>query len=469
MKILFISKFLDKHTIYRVPLGILYLSAAIKKAGHSVFVCESSTEDVFSKFCEVKPDIVAYSVRTGFHRYYVELNQKLKKQFSFFSIFGGPHATFFPEMIKEDGVDCVAISECDSAIVDLMNRLEEKQPYLATKNFWFKTDGNIIRNSIRKLEENLDNLPFPDRALLNNYQEIKFSKIHNFITSRGCPYNCSYCFNHISKEMHTGEKYVRRRSVDNVIEEIQQVASNYNLKRVHFEDDTFNMGKQWLEEFSSKYPKIPFKCNIRCNLIDESMVRLLKEANCISVTFGIEAGNDRIRNEILQRDMAKEQIINCAHLLKKYNIRFMTENILANPTSTLSDDLETLDLNILCKPDYPTVSLLQPYPGTKVFKIAEENNQFSKKDIDGIKAFFYISPLKISDKIERINLQRLFALVVAFPFLRKYLNFLLKIKITFLYSFFYGLWRPYCLIFKIMPHKLSLKELYWLFRRYVTD
>lgn len=470
MKILFINKFLDKHTIYRVPLGILYLSAALKKAGHQVFICEPKRENVLEKVKRVKPDIIAYSLRTGFHRYYIDLNRRLKEEFSFFSIFGGPHATFFPEIIKEEGVDCVAQGECESAIVDLLDRLEKKQPYLETANFWFKINGKIYQNPLRKLEQDLDKISFPDRSLLDNYKEIKFSRIHNFITSRGCPFNCSYCFNHRLKEIYTGQNYIRRRNVDNVIAEINEVAARYNLGRVHFEDDTFNMDKDWLREFTAKYPKIPFKCNLRANLVDEEVIQSLKEANCISVTFAIEAGNDRIRNDILSRNMSKDQIIKCASLLKKYGIKFITENILANPTSTLSDDIETMDLNIICRPDYPTVSLLQPYPGTKIFEIAVANKQFVAADINNLESFFNSSPLEISQKIERNNLQKLFALIVTFTFFRKYLNFLISKKSLLpFYTFLYSLWRPYCLVFKIMPHKLTPKELFWLVRRYLTN
>ncbi len=470
MKILFINKFLDKHTIYRVPLGILYLSSSLKKAGHRVFICEPSRENVFEKVRKIKPEIIAYSLRTGFHRYYLDLNKKLKRQFSFFSVFGGPHPTFFPEMIDKEGVDCIGLGECESAVVNLLNHLEKDSSCLKTKSFWLKTKERIAKNPLEKLEENLDNISFPDRGLLDSFKETKFSRIHNFITSRGCPYHCTYCFNHRLKIMYPGEKYIRRRSVDNVIKEIEQVASRYNLQRVHFEDDTFNMDKNWLREFAAKYPKIPFKCNLRANLVDEEVVQLLKDSNCISVTFGIEAGNDRIRNEIFKRNMSKEEIVICANLLKEYKIRFITENILANPTSVLADDIETLDLNIICRPDYANVSLLQPYPRTEVFQIALDNNQFEKKDINEIESFFKGSLLKISNIKERINLQRLFPLIVAFPFLKKYLKSLIKRKrLTFVYTFLYNLWRPYCLVFKIMPHRLTPRELFWLIRRYLTN
>lgn len=469
MKIMFINKFLDKHSIYRVPLGILYLSSTIKKEGHQVFIAEPTRENIFKKMQEIKPNVVAYSLRTGFHRYYIELNKKLKRQFNYFSVFGGSHPTFFPEMIEEEGVDCIGRGECELAIVNLLNLLRENRPYHKTKNFWFKIDGQIFQNPLEKLEQNLDSLPFPDRDLLNGFKEIGFSRIRNFIASRGCPYDCTYCFNHKLKEMYADNKYVRRRSVDNVVEEIKQVITDYRLTRVHFEDDTFNINKEWLGEFVVKYPKIPFKCNIRADLVDEETIKLLKEANCISVTFGIEAGNDRIRNGILNRHTSKEQIINCAQLLRKYKIKFITENMLANPTSTLSDDIETLDLNLICKPDYPIVSFLQPYPRTEILKIASKNNEYTPKNIEGIKSFYTTSPLKISHKIERTNLQRIFALVTAFPFLRRYVNFLIRQKIGFIYTFLYAVWRPYCLVFKIMPHKISFKEFLRLIYCYLTN
>lgn len=470
MRFLFINKFLDKHTIYRVPLGILYLSAAIKKAGHEVFICEPNREDVFKKVSSIKPMIIGYSLRTGFHRHYLDLNKRLKERFDFFSIFGGPHATFFPEMIQEEGVDAVALGECEGAAVDLIRNLENNNPYIQTNNFWFKTKEGIFKNSLRPLEQNLDNLNFPDRILLDDYQEVRFSRIHNFIASRGCPFDCSYCFNHKLKELYAGQQYVRRRSVDNLLAEIKVIKQRYNLERIHFEDDSFNLNKPWLREFTSKYFKIPFKCNLRTDLVDEETVSLLKEANCISVTFAIESGNDRIRNEILNRNTSREQIIDCARLLKKYKIKFITENILANPTSVLSDDIETLDLNITCQPDYPTVSFLQPYPSTKVFNISVSHNQFKAGNIDNLNSFFESLPLNIPQKIERNNLQKIFALVVAFPFLRKHINFLISRRIlTPFYSFLYNLWRPYCLAFKIMPHNLTIKEFYWLMKRYLTS
>lgn len=468
MKVLFINKYLGKDTIYRLPLGILYLSAMVKDR-HQVYVCEPERENLNEVMKNFRPDVIGYSVRTGYHQYYVDLNADLKKHYEFISIFGGPHVTFFPELINQDGIDIVGLGECEGSFAELLDKMDRGEDYTETNNFWFKDSSKIIKNLLSPLEQNLDSLPFPDRTLLNHHPELKVLAIHSFFSTRGCPYGCTYCFNHKFKQLYPGQSYVRQRSVDNLIKEIDFVVASYPVERIMFEDDNFIINKAWLMEFAEKYPKIPFKCMIRANLADEETIMLLKQAGCISVTMGIEAGNDRISNEILKRNLTKEQIVACARLLEKYGIRFITENILANPTSTLADDLETLDLNLVCRPDFANASLLNPYPQTEIYDVAVKAGEYQPKNFDDIASFFDSTPLNIPNIEERKNLQRLFAIIVAFPFLRRYTDFLIRRKqLRFIYSTAYAMWRPYCLMFKIMPHKVTLKELYWITRRYLT-
>ena len=134
MKVLFINKFLDQEAIYRVPLGIMTLSAMIKDK-HQVFVLEPEKENVEKRMNEIKPDVIAYSLRTGYHKYYLELNLKLKKKYNFISIFGGPHVTFYPNVINEDGVDTICSGEADEAFSEFIDVYEKGGDYTKVKNF----------------------------------------------------------------------------------------------------------------------------------------------------------------------------------------------------------------------------------------------------------------------------------------------------------------------------------------------
>ena len=468
MKVLFINKFLDKEAIYRDPLGIMTLAAMVRPK-HKVFVIEPVRENVKKRMDEIQPDVIAYSLRTGYHRYYIDLNLKLKKKYKFISIFGGPHVTFYPNVINEEGVDTICQGEADEAFAEFVDVLEQGGDINKVKNFWIKTPAGIIKNEKRPLNQNLDSIPFPDRKMFNDYEEVRIAKVHSFIASRGCPFKCTYCFNDGMSKSYEGQKYVRRRSVDNVIEELKIVKEKYDLKIAIFEDDTFNLSRKWLKEFCEKFSKLNLKLlpiGVRAELIDEEQVQWLKKANCVSLIFGLESGNEKVRREVLFRNINDKKMIECGRLLRKYGIGFATENILAIPTSTLDDDIETLALNLKCKPLYGGAKLMQPYPGTMIYNIAVRMGLFKEKNFDVLTDFTASSNLKMDNRLERENLQRLFAIVIRFPFLFRYIRFLIKLRLKPLYAVLHEIFKAYIGI-KFMPYRRSLREYYVVFRRFI--
>ena len=169
MKVLFINTFLSKGAIYREPLGIMSLISAVNHK-HKVFILEPIREDIHKKISQIKPDVIAYSLRTGFHQYYIDLNKKLKKAYNFISVFGGPHVTFFPQMINQEGVDCICKGESEEAFLEFLDALESKKDYTKIKNFWVKKSGKIYKNSLRPLVQDLDTLKFPNRSLFDKYK-----------------------------------------------------------------------------------------------------------------------------------------------------------------------------------------------------------------------------------------------------------------------------------------------------------
>ena len=409
MRVLFINK-----PFFIEPLGIMYLSSAIKKIGHQVDLALTN-ENLEQKINDFKPDFVSYSVMTGDQEMYDNINKKLKLKNNFFSFAGGPHPTFFPEMLKNSSFDAICRGEGEKSIQQLLENPNSKK----IPNFWIKSSKGIIKNPLNSLIENLDEISFPDRELVFKYPEIKNGPIKHFIASRGCPYDCTYCFNKSYSELYEGKgKRVRFRSVDNLIQEVEEVILSSPTKIIYFQDDTFILKPDWIKEFSKKYKKkirLPFHCHTRANLVTEEIVKNLKFAGCYSVHIAAEAGNKEIRENVLNRKMSNKQIISSTKLLGKYGIKTMLQNILGLPFTTLKNDFETLELNLKCQPDYAWASIFQPYPKTELGERCVKQKVYTGDFSDIGDNFFDKSILNIENKNEISNLQKLFAIAVEYP------------------------------------------------------
>ncbi len=430
-KVIFISVSIDGKM-----LGIMQLIAMIKdKCKYKVLL--EKYDDVLLNIKEFKPDVVFYSTTTGLHKHYIKLNKIIKKtNKNILSVFGGPHPTFFPEMVSEDGVDAVCIGEGEYVISELIDRLNNNEDITSIKNLWVKKDNKIYRNEVRDLIENLDDLPFPERGFLKNYKKLKNLGFHSIMATRGCPFNCTYCLNYHYNKMYNGKgKIIRKRSVDSVINEIKEVKKKFPLNYVGFPEDIFVTDMEWINEFCEKYKKeinIPFKINMRANLINEEYVKKLKSAGIHRITIGIESGSDYIRNKVLKRNMSKEEIINACKIIKKYKIKLITENMICIPEETIDMAFETLDLNIKCKPDYAWISILQPYPKTKI-------SEYKNYNVNKIGKHFYDdSVFNLKDKRKLINLHRFFSITIDYPILKKIIKIIIKLpnNVLFKYIFF---------------------------------
>jgi anaerobic magnesium-protoporphyrin IX monomethyl ester cyclase len=460
MRVLFILKQVDYE-----PQGILHLSSVLKQAGHEVRLCIVSQSDPLEAVEEFGPGIVGYSVTTGLQKYYLDLNSRIKEQFEVFSIFGGPHPTFFPEMIEHEGVDGICIGEGEGAVLDLAQALDNGLLKPDLRNWWFRVNGEIVRNPVRPYIENLDALPYPDRELVyEQHRPTRNSKIKHFFSGRGCPYQCTYCFNHALFEIYQGlGKGVRKRSVDVVLGEINDVRENYPLSFVVFLDDTFTIQREWMAEFSDKYREevgLPFFCNVRANLVTEELVEQLRHAGCVSVGMGIEAGNDRIRNEVLKRNMTKEQIVGACEMLRESDINVMSTNMVGLPTGGLEDDLETLRLNVSCRPAFANAFIFQPYPRTQLGELARSEGLVEGTFDDISVSAWDSSVLRFppDEKRQIENLQKLFAITVEWPWLLPLVRRMLRWPKNRLFWLVHKLWKGYTIARRIHPVRLSPRE-----------
>lgn len=165
-KILWVEKQIDYE-----PQGIMSMSAVLKEVGHDVTLTIAAKEDPVLVAKEYRPDIVGYSVMTGSQNYYFKLNQAIRDALNdkrLMSVFGGPHPTFFPEMIQESGVDGVCVGEGEGPMIDLANTLDNGGFHPDIPNWWFKVNGEIVKNPVRPLIRKLGDLPMPHRELIYN-------------------------------------------------------------------------------------------------------------------------------------------------------------------------------------------------------------------------------------------------------------------------------------------------------------
>mgnify|MGYP001612078673 CR=1 FL=1 len=472
MNILFIVQDLN----FIEPIGMLLISALAKSKGYHTHLGILSREDIFEKIRKIQPDIIAYSATTGEHKYYVSINEKIKSNFkNIMTIMGGPHSTFCPESIsnKNYTFDAFFIGEGDIAFPQFLDVFQKKGDVSSIKNVITRSSRS---SELHELVSDLDSLPFPDRDLLYGNTEMGESPIKSFLTSRGCPYHCTYCFNRPFNLMYRGKgKILRRHSVDYVIEEIQRVRHKYPMEVIKFYDDVFAYKADgWIEEFSRRYRAeigIPFHCLTRANLVTGDILKLLKEAGCVSMVIAIEAGNFEVRKQLLNRDMSNEVIINAFELCKKYGINTYSNNMVGLPNTTIQHDIEPLDLNLKAKVMFGEFFTFHPYPGTELGDYCKKNNICDIHYDDFGMYYTSGSPLSCFTKKEKNiqkNITNLGTVVLMFPFLRNIvINYLIYLPYNKIYFLMYYAVKAYLIKTRIYPFKFKLRRAWkWINKSY---
>jgi radical SAM superfamily enzyme YgiQ (UPF0313 family) len=385
-------------------LGIEYLSSFLKSKGHEVDLIYHpgsgeverrinfieklhniiGIEDFMLKRAEkFEPDIIAFSSPTNLFPWVKKMAKKLKEALKVPVIVGGPHATSVPDyVLMQDGIDMVCIGEGEEAMLELVNSIEKGEKRTDIKNIWFKVDGKIIKNTVRPLIKDLDSLPFPDKEIFDQYGVIN-GRLY-IMTARGCPYLCSYCYTTAWRNLYkNGGPFYRRRSVENVIEEIEYHLKRKNYEEIYFYDDIFTLNKAWLERFAEIYPSeigIKFKALIHPEHIDEETVLLLKKAGCYYVDIGIESGSEKIRREVLNRKVSDKSIVRACEMFKNAGIKVCTLNIFGIPGETMDDMKKTVELNFRIKPDGAITSIMYPFPETEIYRHCLSKGLITEKE-----------------------------------------------------------------------------------------
>ncbi len=455
LKVLFIHK-----TFFTEPLGIMYISACLKKRGHETDFFDIGLEDGVEDYVrETRPDIIGYSVMTGPHAEMFRLNASLKKIHRFFSVFGGPHPTYFPESVGSDGADAICRGEAEEAMAELADTMEAGKDPSAVPNFWVKSGGRIHRNDVRRLNEDLDSLPFPDRDLLARYPQYSRLAAMLLLTARGCPFNCSYCYNKALGELYRGKgKKLRRRSVGNVMDEVRAILSRGGVRIIHISDDTFVIDEAWLAEFANLYEPmaVPVTCYARPEFLTDRIAALLARIKCTGVHIGLETADEAMRTELLHRRQDNSLFADVSATLRRHGVPLVTQNMIGLPGERISGAFDTLRLNASIRPAFAAVSIFQPYPGTELARKAAEMGLVKRNDVEFPEFFWRKSVMDVEGVEEFENLAHLFPVAVEFPRLIPVVQRLVKLPRNPFYAVAGGIFKT--IVFFLRLRYLNLGD-----------
>jgi radical SAM superfamily enzyme YgiQ (UPF0313 family) len=380
-------------------IGIEFLSSVLKKNGHTtsllfdpaVFTGHSFLDipffktftgidqQIVDKTIGLNPDLICFSCFTGNYNWSIKIADLIKEKCKAPVVFGGVHPTSVPKTVLQNkSVDYIVIGEGEDALLELLKYLGNGDDIRPTiKNLGYKIDDKMYINNPRPYIKNLDLIPLPDKDLF--YSKVPMlAEMYRIMTSRGCPFSCSFCCNSMTHRLYCDEKnHVRRRSVDNVLEELRIAKSKYKIKSIIFSDDIFMISYDWLKEFIPLYKReigIPFSCTTHPNFVKEDILDLLKMGGCWSVQMGIQSGSARVRREIFHRHETTEKILQSALIIKETGIKLFVDIILGAPTETENDIKDSFDLLTKIKPDRLVSFFLTYYPETQIIEIAKNNN-----------------------------------------------------------------------------------------------
>lgn len=360
---------------YNPPLGLLYLAGYLRN--HSPYktkVIDAQVEelsyDELNKEIELfDPDVVGITAMSftmldvlKTMRIVKAYNKKIKV------VLGGPHAHLFPdESIELEDVDFVVLGEGEVTFKELLDHIDDTITLREIPGLVFIDKGQIIKTAVKPPIQNIDALPFPDRQAVpyKKYTSIlsKGGCVTTIFTSRGCPYKCTFC-----DRPHMGETF-RARSAKNVVDELEECVS-LGINEFLFYDDTFCIDRKRVveicKEIVKRKLKISWDIRTRINTVNDEILIALKAAGCQGIHYGIESGSTKIL-KILKKGINIEQAKKVFAVTRKYKIKTLAYFMIGNPSETSSDIAQTFRLMKDLKPDYVHLTILTPFPGTKIY------------------------------------------------------------------------------------------------------
>lgn len=413
------------------PLGLGYLAAVLENEGVEVkifdnYLMEEDNYYIIKLLQDFDADIVGISCSTATYLSCVEIAQLIKKYYpKKIIVTGGPHSTLFPEQILNTGFfDAVVLGEGEWIFRNLV-RSNSRQDWLNITGLMFKQNGDIISTGRANFITNLDELPMPARHLLpmDRYPKVveflEVYPIYSINTSRGCPFNCSFC----SVRIIWGKSY-RSFSPTRIVDEIQHLVNRYGAKGIYFREDNFTLSSSRVLEICNLIKKrdikIQWVCESRVEHIKEDVLKEMVSAGCRAIWFGVESGSKRTL-ELIDKCIIKEDALNTFSLCRKYRVKAGASFIIGLPGEKKKDMYKTLVFADELNGYWTWFNYYLGIPGSRIYETVVKQRLYDQIDASGFariktEEFDYKEAMRIRRQIMLIyyflNPKRLLRLMI---------------------------------------------------------
>jgi len=409
----------DEEQGFFPPLGIMYVAAyAERYTDHQIEILDTQVEQlnytqIEHEIKKRRPDIVGITTMT-FGLIDSMLTAKIVKKVDdgIKVILGGPHVSIYPEeTIKFPEVDYLVMGEGEIAFTKLLQNFDDKDKLRNVKGLVFKDNGGIVNTGSRGFIKDLDALPYPARHITpyKKYRSLlaKESSITTMITSRGCPYRCTFC-----NRPHLGKRF-RARTPSNVVDEMEECIK-MGISEIAVYDDTFTLDRQRTidicNEILSRGLKIRWDIRTRPDIVDKGLLIKLKQAGCDRIHYGIEAGTPEMQ-EVLKKEITLEQAENAIKWSKEVGIPTLAYFMIGSPGETREQIMQTINFAQELEPDFAHFSITTPFPATELYEVGLKQDiiksdywrDFAENPVEKFETPYWEENLSRKELIELIN------------------------------------------------------------------
>ncbi|HTD22063.1 MAG TPA: radical SAM protein [Terriglobales bacterium] len=358
-------------------LGLLYISAYLRRAGFAVEVFDStfsSRDALFERLQNGPKSVLGIYTNLTTRGAILEITARAHAH-GWIVVLGGPEAANYPQEYIQRGAHVVVIGEGEETLAELLPEIDKKGPHrlYGVRGTAFQNEsGAVIMNPARPQIENLDSLPWPDRGQIDQARYVDVWRAHhgrgsvNLITARGCPYKCNWCSHAVFGFSH------RRRSYVDCANELEHIQTSYHPDQVWYADDVFTIHHGWLHNYAAELKRrklfLPFETISRADrMMNENVIRTLVEMGCYRIWIGSESGSQRIL-DAMERGVKVEQVEWASKMAKRFGIEVGMFLMWGYEDETIEDMQATIDLVKKCDPEQFLTTVSYPIMNTGYFR-----------------------------------------------------------------------------------------------------